>query len=175
MSREDVVLNEKVVSKYSSVRVTGDFEDSGKVMYSRDALDLAYDMGFDLVLVNANVVPVICKIHDHKKFVYEQKKMKKAHDKKQKEINKPMKEIQLGPNIASNDIETKKKHIIEFLEDGHVVNVIMKFRRFELKHSDRGLLVVVKLADDLSSIAKVDEVPKLVGDRISIKFTKLKK
>jgi translation initiation factor IF-3 len=169
----ELLKNEKILIKYSSVRLTGDFPESGKVVSSSYALDFAYDNGLDLILINENANPVVCKVLDYNKYLFEQKKHKKEQDKKQKELNKPIKEIQIGPHIASNDIEVKKKQIIDFLNQGHPVKVIMKFKRMELKHSDLGLLLLVKLADELSYIAKTDAVPKLVGDKIIVNFTKI--
>ncbi len=139
--------------KVPEVRVVGDnIENSGDVMRIDKALKMAYDMGLDLVETSPNAVPPIVK------------KLKEMN-KKQKENNKPLKEVQFSPHIGVADIETKTKHIKEFILENHKVKVVMKFKQGrEIQNSyDKGELVLYELLKNLEDIAKPEALPKLTG------------
>ncbi len=145
------------------VRLTGDnIPESGQVVSLKIAMNLANELNLDLVEINGNSLPPICKILDYKKFLYEEKKNKKEREKKQKQTNKDLKEIQFRPNIGDADITVKKKKIIGFLEKGHKVKISMRFRGREIQNSkDKGELIMLSLADELANIAKIESMPSL--------------
>jgi translation initiation factor IF-3 len=152
--------------KVPEVRVVGDnIENSGEVMRTDKALSLAYDMGLDLVETSPNAVPPIVKIVNYNKFLYNEEKKLKEMNKKQKENNKPLKEVQFSPHIGVADIETKTKHIREFIVDNHKVKVVMKFKQGrEIQNSyDKGELVLYELIKNLEDVAKPEALPKLTG------------
>ena len=151
--------------KSNEVRLIGDnIPNTGEVVSLNFAKNLAYELELDLVEINSNSYPSICKILDYKKFLFEEKKKKKDMEKKQKETNKDLKEMQFRPNIGESDIEVKKKKIIEFIEKGHKVKISMRFKGREIQNNkDKGELIMLTLADDLSKISKIESIPILNG------------
>lgn len=148
------------------VRLVGEnIENSGEVIKIDKALKLAIEFGLDLVEVSPNAIPPVVRITDYKKFLYIEEKKQKEMLKKQKENNKPLKEVQFSPNIASADIETKTKQIKEFLNDNHKVKIVMKFKQGrELERLvNKGELILLELAQNLEEFAKLETLPKLNG------------
>lgn len=152
-----------------SVRVIGEgVEQSGTVMPTIDAIRLAEKLGVDLVLVTPKAEPPICRITDYKKFLFDQSKKEKELLKKQKETSKDQKEIRFTSNIAANDIDTKKKKVVEFLKDGHRVKVVVRFEGRNIVHKDRGEIILLKLAEELAPISRPDTLPKMVDRAMHI-------
>lgn len=146
-------INEEIIAR--EVRV------DGVVMPIRQALLEAEKAEVDLVLINDKVDPVICKIVDYQKFIYEQKR-------KEKDKPKPLdiKEIKLGPNTAENDLEYRSKHIIEFLGKGHKVKLTMQFRGREMAFVANGELLMLKLIDNVSEHGLPESMPKMEGKKM---------
>jgi translation initiation factor IF-3 len=146
-------INDEIIAR--EVRV------DGVVMSIRQALLEAEKAEVDLVLINDKVEPVICKLVDYQKFIYEQKR---------KEKNKPksleVKEIKLGPNTAENDLDYRSKHIIEFLEKGHKVKLTMQFRGREMAFVSKGELLMLKLIDSISEHGLPETMPKMEGKKM---------
>lgn len=112
-------MNEKIFAK--SVQVISQDGQNLGVMETSNALNMAYDMGLDLVEINANATPVLVKIMDYGKFKYEQKKRASEARKKQKTIE--LKEVWVKPFIEENDLNIKMKKVFEFLDEGNKVKV----------------------------------------------------
>ena len=112
-------MNEKIFAKSVQV-ISADGQNLG-VMETASALNMAYDMGLDLVEINANATPVLVKIMDYGKFKYEQKKRANEARKKQKTIE--LKEVWVKPFIEENDLNIKLKKVFEFLEEGNKVKI----------------------------------------------------
>jgi len=127
-----------------------------------EALSKSEEMGLDLVLMNETSKPPICKIMNYEKFIYERNKAKK----KQKTLD--VKEIRLTPNTGDNDLEYRTKHIIEFLEKGHKVKIVIKFRGREMANTNRGQEVLLKLAVAVEEFGVPETLPKLEGKRMFI-------
>jgi len=127
----------------------------------REALERAAEAGLDLVEIAPTAVPPVCKILDFGKFKYEEQKKKNEARKKQKVIE--IKEIKLRPTIDDNDYNIKMRAMQRFLEEGDKVKVTLRFRGRELAHQDLGMAVLVRVRDDLESIAKVEQMPKMEG------------
>lgn len=146
-------INDEIIAR--EVRV------DGVIMSIRQALLEAEKAEVDLVLINDKAEPVICKIVDYQKFIYEQKR---------KEKNKPksleVKEIKLGPNTAENDLEYRSKHIIEFLEKGHKVKLTMQFRGREMAFVSNGEILMLKLIDKVSDHGLPEAMPKMEGKKM---------
>jgi len=152
--------------KSYEVRLVGDnIENSGDVLKTEEALSKAIRMGLDLIETSPNAKPPIVIIADYKKHLYNEEKKKKDLEKKQRENNKPVKEIQFTPNIGVADIETKTKQIREFLTANHKVKVVMKFRQGREMYNSltKGELVIYELINSLEDIAKPEDLPKLNG------------
>ena len=112
-------MNEKIFAKSVQV-ISADGQNLG-VMETANALNMAYDMGLDLVEINANSTPVLVKIMDYGKYKYEQKKRANEARKKQKTIE--LKEVWVKPFIEENDLNIKLKKVFEFLEEGNKVKI----------------------------------------------------
>lgn len=162
-------INKAIIA--NEVRIIGDnIENPGSVVKLDNALKMAYSMNLDLVEVSPNTVPPIVKIVDYKKYLYTEEKKQKDLEKKQKEKNKPIKEVQFTPNIGLADIETKTKHIKDFLLDNHKVKVVMKFKQGRELHNvlQKGELIIYELLNNLGDISKPESLPKLIGKNMIV-------
>ena len=131
------------------------------VVSLREALDMALEVGLDLVEVSPNADPPVCKILDFGKYKYEVQKKKNEARKKQKVID--IKEIKLRPNIDDNDYNIKMRNMRQFLTDGDKVKVTLRFRGREMAHQDLGVKVLDRVRTGLDDLAKVEQFPKLEG------------
>jgi len=130
------------------------------------ARSLAANEGLDLVEISPSASPPVCKIVDYSKFKYEQKKKQK--ESKQKAQKTVVKEIRFGPNTDDHDFNFKLKHAENFLKDGAKVKAYVHFVGRTIVFKERGELLLLKLAQSLEEIAKVDQLPKLEGKRMTI-------
>lgn len=131
------------------------------VVSLREGLDMAAEVGLDLVEVSPNAEPPVCKILDFGKFKYEVQKKKAEARKKQKVIE--IKEIKLRPNIDDNDYGIKMRSMRKFLEDGDKVKVTLRFRGREMAHQDLGMKVLDRVREGLDDLGKVEQFPKMEG------------
>jgi translation initiation factor IF-3 len=131
------------------------------VVSLREALDMAVEVGLDLVEVSPNADPPVCKILDFGKYKYEIQKKKNEARKKQKVID--IKEIKLRPNIDDNDYNIKMRNMRQFLTDGDKVKVTLRFRGREMAHQDLGVKVLDRVRTGLDDLAKVEQFPKMEG------------
>lgn len=150
----------------------GEEEDS-KIVNVRDARDIADRRGMDLVEISPNANPPVCKIIDYKKFLFEQKKKQK--EIKARTTKVVVKEIRLGPHTDDHDFNFKLKHAIKFLEEGAKVKVDVFFRGRNIIYKDQGEIQLLKFAQELEEIAKVEQLPKLEGKRMIMMLAPLKK
>ncbi len=134
----------------------------------KDALTLASYAGFDLVLINPNSNPPVCKIMDYNKFKYENKKRTKENLKKQREANLEMKEYRLSVTIDVHDFDTRVKNSSKYLEKGHRVKATVKFKGREMAHPELGKDVLLRFAEAQKEIAVIEQNPKLEGKVMSI-------
>ncbi|MDR1358795.1 MAG: translation initiation factor IF-3 [Coriobacteriales bacterium] len=131
-------------------------------IYGIDAAqNIADDQGMDLVEIAPDATPPVCRVMDYSKYRYEQAQNAKAARKKQNRMD--IKEMKFRPKIDTGDYETKKRHVVRFLDAGAKVKITIMFRGRELSHPDKGLNILEKLADDLKEGATVEVQPKLEG------------
>lgn len=128
------------------------------------ALELADEQELDLVEISPNASPPVCKIIDYKKFVYEQKKREKVMKSKATKVI--IKEIRFGPNTDDHDYEFKKKHAEKFLKDGAKLKAYVFFKGRSIIYKDQGEILLLKLAQELEELGKVEQMPKLEGKRM---------
>lgn len=128
-----------------------------------DALVLSEYSGLDLVLINNNSNPPVCKIMDYNKFKYEKNKKQKEASKRQKDNNLEMKEFRLSPVIDIHDFNTKLKNVSKYLEKGHKIKVAIRFRGRQMAHTDLGKEVLEKFFKELEEISIMEQQPKLDG------------
>ena len=126
-----------------------------------EALSLAAQAGLDLVEIAPTAEPPVCKILDFGKYKYEEQKRKNEARKKQKIIE--IKEIKLRPTIDDHDYEVKLRAMHRFLEEGDKVKVTLRFRGRELAHQDLGMQVLIRVKEDLESISKIEQMPRMEG------------
>ncbi len=131
-----------------------------------DALKLAEEKGFDLVLVAEQSTPPVCRLMNYGKFTYEKKKQVRGQKKKQhKQKNK---EIKFHANIDPHDYEIKVNRIKHFLQKGCRVKVSLFFRGRELRNTEKGMELMEQVKSDITSLGVVDSQPKMVGRNISM-------
>jgi translation initiation factor IF-3 len=126
-----------------------------------EAREYAYSKGLDLVEVAAQADPPVARVMDYGKYRYEQEQKAKLARKHQQQIN--VKEIKFRPKIGIHDYETKKGHVVRFLNQRAKVKVTIMFRGRENLHPERGRDLLLRLADELKELAVVESPPLLDG------------
>lgn len=133
---------------------------------TRKAREIADEMGLDLVEISPKAEPPVCKIMEYKKFLYEQKKREKAMKAKASKV--VVKEIRFGPNTDDHDYDFKKKHAEKFLKDGAKLKAYVFFKGRSIVYKDQGEILLLRLAQDLEELGKVEQMPKLEGKRMTM-------
>jgi len=134
---------------------------------------IAEDQGFDLVEISPKADPPVCKIMEYKKFLFEQKKRDKALKSKATKVT--VKEIRFGPQTDAHDYDFKKKHAIKFLTDGSKLKAYVFFKGRSIIFKDQGMILLLKLAQELEEYGKVEQMPKLEGKRMIMYIAPIKK
>ena len=137
------------------------------------AIQLAKDEGLDLIEISPNATPPVCKILEYKKFLYEQKKRDKALKSKATKVI--IKEIRFGPQTDEHDYEFKKKHAEKFLKDGAKLKAFVFFKGRSIVFKEQGQILLLRLAQDLEDLGKVEQLPKLEGKRMTMFISPKKK
>jgi translation initiation factor IF-3 len=143
------------------VRVIDENGENLGVMYTREAIEQAAEVGLDLVEVSPNADPPVCKFLDVGKFRYEAQKKANLARKTQK--TQEIKEIKMRPNIDDHDYDTKMKAVHRFLGEGDKVKMTLRFRGRELSHQQLGMDLLRRVQDDVAEIAKVEAYPRMEG------------
>ncbi|KUK60470.1 MAG: Translation initiation factor IF-3 [Bacteroidetes bacterium 38_7] len=137
-----------------------------RIVTIKEALEIADEMGLDLVEISPNANPPVCKLIDYSKFIYELKrKQKEAKAKTAKVI---VKEIRLGPNTDEHDFNFKLNHARRFLEEGAKVKVEVLFKGRTIVYKEKGEIILLEFAQALEDIGKLESLPKLEGKRMFI-------
>jgi len=166
-------INNSIFSQ--EVRLIGDNVEN-KVVDTKIAINIAKEMGLDLVEISkANDGMSICKITNYDKFVYEKKKKEKEQKKKQKLTQTSVKEIRLGPNIDDHDFNFKAVNARKFLKDNDKVLVTVFFRGREITFKEKGEIVLLRFAEELSDIGVPEYLPKMEGRKMAMMIKPKKK
>lgn len=161
--KESFKVNEEI--KAPNVRLVGDNVNTG--IYSlREALDIAYEQGLDLVEISTSQEVPICKVMDYVKFKYLQKKKNKEFKSNVHKI--VVKEVRFTPNTSDHDFDFKLRHAINFLQSGAKVKVSVRFVGRQIMFKERGELVLLRFSQSLESYGKVEQLPKLEGKKMSL-------
>jgi translation initiation factor IF-3 len=131
------------------------------VMYTREAIEQANELGLNLVEVSPNADPPVCKFLDVGKHRFEAQKKANAARKTQK--TQEIKEIKMRPNIDTHDYDVKMRNVNKFLEHGDKVKITLRFRGREMAHQELGMNLLKRVQDDVETIAKVEAFPRLEG------------
>ena len=143
------------------VRVIDENGENLGVMYTREAIEQANEVGLDLVEVSPNADPPVCKFLAVGKFRYEAQKKANLARKSQK--TQEIKEIKMRPNIDDHDYDTKMRNVIKFIGEGDKVKITLRFRGRELSHQQLGMNLLRKVQDDVAEVAKVEAFPRMEG------------
>lgn len=130
---------------------------------------IANEQELDLVEISPKADPPVCKVMDYKKFLYEQKKRDKAIKSKATKVI--VKEIRFGPNTDDHDYEFKKKHAMKFLKEGAKLKAFVFFKGRSIIFKEQGQILLLRLAQDLEELGKVEQMPRLEGKRMTMFIT----
>jgi translation initiation factor IF-3 len=129
-------------------------------------LEIAEEQELDLVEISPNASPPVAKVMDYKKFLYEQKKREKVLKAKATKV--VVKEIRFGPQTDDHDYEFKRKNAEKFLKDGAKLKAFVFFKGRSIVFKDQGQILLLRLAQDLEEVGKVEQMPKLEGKRMTM-------
>lgn len=160
-NKNGLLINEQI--KASSVLVIGPNGEQVGVKSLKDAKVLANYAGLDLVLMNPNGNPPVCKIMDYNKYRYLKNKKEKENIKRQKANMVETKEYRLSPRIDVGDFETKLRQVSNYLKKGAKIKLTIRFRGREMAHTEIGSEVLQNFAARLNDIAVITDEPKLDG------------
>lgn len=146
------MINERI--RFPQVRVIDDQNAQLGVMQTREAVDLARDRGFDLILVAENAQPPVCRIMDYGKYKYEKSKREKTAQKKS--AANEMKSVRLHPATSQHDRDVVIRHSEKFLRHGHKVRVVCQFKGRENAYPDIGRKQLETVAAALAEIATIE-------------------
>ena len=156
-------INEQI--RIPEVRIVGENVTNG-VYFTSKALQMAEDMGLDLVEISPNANPPVCRITDYQKFLYQQKKRQK--EQKAKSVKVVVKEIRFGPQTDDHDYNFKLRHAKGFLEEGAKVKAYVFFKGRSILFKEQGEVLLLRFANDLEDYCKVEQMPLLEGKRMII-------
>ncbi len=151
-------INERLF-RLKEVRVIGSDGAQLGILDTRDAVNRAQGEGLDLVLVAPNADPPVCRIVDYGKYKYELAKRTKDNKPKKQEV----KGIKISPVIADHDLMVAVRSTIKFLEEGHKVRVVCRFRKKQLTHPEVGKARLLKLIERVEEVGKPDREPVMSG------------
>ena len=127
----------------------------------------------DLVELNPNAEPPVCKVMDYGKHQYEQKKQKAAAKKKQ--VQTQVKEVKFRPGTEEGDYQVKLRNLIRFLEEGNKAKVSLRYRGREMAHQELGMELLRRVEKDLIELGTVEQRPKMEGRQLIMVIAPKKK
>ncbi|RJP56415.1 MAG: translation initiation factor IF-3 [Deltaproteobacteria bacterium] len=158
------LINEKI--KAPEVRVIDSEGTQLGIIPLKEALSVASEEGLDLVEVDPNSNPPVCRIMDYGKFRYKQSK--KIHEAKKSQTTFQVKEVKIRPNTEEHDIEYKVGHIKRFLGSGNKAKVCIVFKGREIAYREMGVNILNKIAEEVKDMGIVEQQPKLEGRNMAI-------
>ncbi len=164
-------INEEI--KANKIRLIGSKGEQLGIVSIEEALEHAEKSSLDLVQMAKEGDPMVCKIMDHGKYVFDSKKQKSASKRKQKRIL--IKEIKFRPVTEENDYQIKVNKIKSFLEDGNKAKVTLRFRGREMAHQNIGMELLKRVEEDLEAVAMVEQFPELEGRQLVMMMAPNKK
>jgi len=156
-------INDRI--RIPEVRIVGENITNGIYQIAK-ALQMAEDMGLDLVEISPNANPPVCRLTDYQKFLYQQKKRQK--EQKAKSVKVVVKEIRFGPQTDDHDYNFKLRHARGFLEEGAKVKAYVFFKGRSILFKEQGEVLLLRFANDLEDYGKVELMPLLEGKRMTI-------
>ena len=157
-------INEMINSR--SVRCIDPDGDQLGILSIDEAMNKAEELGLDLVELQPNADPPVCKILDYGKHKYQAQKRANEARKKQKIIE--VKEIKLRPNIDQHDYQVKMKAVRKFIDGGDKVKITLRFRGREMAHVELGTDLLSRVQEDIDDFAKIESMPKMEGRQMTM-------
>ena len=164
--KDSHAINDEITAK--EVRLVGDNVEPG-VYPIAAAMRIADEQGLDLIEISPNANPPVCRVLDYQKFLYQQRKRLK--EQKAKSTKVVVKEIRFGPQTDDHDYNFKLKHAMEFLKEGAKVKAYVFFRGRSILFKEQGEVLLLRFANDLEELGKVEQMPILEGKRMTILLT----
>ncbi|MFT6105249.1 MAG: translation initiation factor IF-3 [Paracoccaceae bacterium] len=152
-------INERI--RCNEIRLIGPEGENVGVVTPERGMELAVQVGLDLVEISPNAVPPVVKIMDFGKYKYETQKRESEARKKQKTIE--VKEVKFRPNTDTHDYDVKMRSVMKFLETGDKVKVTLRFRGREMAHQNLGRNLLERVAEDTKDAGKIENMPKMEG------------
>ena len=143
------------------VRVIDENGENLGVMYTREAIEQANEIGLNLVEISPNADPPVAKFLDVGKHRYEAQK--KANQARKTQKTQDIKEIKMRPNIDDHDYDVKMRSVSKFIGEGDKVKMTLRFRGREMAHQELGMNLLKRVQEDTAEIAKVEAYPRLEG------------
>lgn len=158
-------INDEITSR--EVRLVGDNVVVGIYTLS-DAKRIADQKELDLIEINPNTTPPICKIDDYGKYLYELKRKKKEQEKKNKQNASELKELRFTPNTDEHDFNFKLNHAKSFLSKGDKVKAYVFFKGREIAYKEKGEFMLLNFVNELIDIGQAESLPRLEGNKMSV-------
>lgn len=152
--------------KSPQVRLIKDNGEQAGIIDTGEAVRMAEEAGLDLVEMNPNADPPVCKIMNYGKYKFEQAKRAKSAKQKQKHVQ--VKEVKFKPRIDEHDYQFKKNHIRRFIEHGDKVRAFVHFRGREVTHRELGFKILERIIEDTQDIAVVEKRPGMEGNQMAM-------
>jgi len=170
-SAKKPLINEFIEAE--EVRLVGADGQQVGIVPIADARAAAEEAKLDLVMIAPDADPMVCKIMDYGKHIFDLKKQKAANKKKQRRIQ--VKEVKFRPGTEEGDYQVKLRNLVRFLEDGDKAKVSLRFRGRELAHQHLGQELVSRIREDLADYGTVEQEPKMEGRQIVMVLAPVKK
>ncbi len=170
-SAKKPVINEFIDA--DQVRLVGADGEQVGIVSIEEAREAASEAKLDLVLIAPDADPVVCKIMDYGKHIFDLKKQKAANKKKQRRIH--VKEVKFRPGTEEGDYQVKLRNLTRFLKDGDKAKVSLRFRGREMAHQHLGMELVGRIREDLAEYGAVEQEPKMEGRQIVMVLAPVKK
>ncbi len=155
------------------MRVIGADGEQVGILSREDALKMAEDIGLDLVEIQPNADPPVCRIMDFGKFRFDQQK--KAHAAKRKTKQVEIKELKFRPTTEQGDYDIKLRNLRRFLEEGDKVKVTLRFKGREMAHMELGEAMVKRIQRDIVEEAVIESFPRFEGRQMVMMVAPKKK
>ena len=170
-SAKKPVINEFIEA--DQVRLVGANGEQVGIVSIEEAREAAVEAKLDLVMIAPDADPVVCKIMDYGKHIFDLKKQKAANKKKQRRIQ--VKEVKFRPGTEEGDYQVKLRNLTRFLKDGDKAKVSLRFRGREMAHQHLGQELVDRIREDLAEYGAVEQEPKMEGRQIVMVLAPVKK
>lgn len=165
MAAKDLRINDDI--RVREVRLIDQDGEQAGIVLTADAMNMARDLGLDLVEVSPQARPPVCKLLNYGKYKYELEK--KSREQKKKASQVKLKEVRMQPKIEQHDMAFKTKHVQDFLDQGNKVKVTVRFRGRELAHTELGKVKLDSVLEFLLEDSfKLDSPPRMEGRFMSM-------